>query len=99
MSVYDDVKKGIQDFLAPDIKEIKGELKAINVRLDAMEKNTDTRFNAMGKNTDTRFQAIEEKLTSRFNGIDQRFDDLIERLELDRRIEKLERQHHEGKTN
>ncbi len=88
MSAYDDIKKGIQDFLAPDIKEIKGELKAINVRLDALEKNTSTRF-----------QAIEDKLALRFNGIDQRFDDLIERLELDRRIEKLERQHHEGKTN
>ena len=73
MSAYDDIKKGIQDFLAPDIKEIKGELKAINVRLDALEKNTSTRF-----------QAIEDKLALRFNGIDQRFDDLIERLELDR---------------
>jgi uncharacterized protein YydD (DUF2326 family) len=58
MSVYDDIKKALQDLLAPDIREIKGELKAVNVRLDS---------------------------------IDRRFDELIERLELNKRIEKIER--------
>lgn len=62
MSLYDDVKKALQDVLAPELQEIKGEIKAINIRLD---------------------------------GINQRFDDLIERLKLTSRIEKLERQYEE----
>jgi hypothetical protein len=66
MSVYDDVKRALQDFLAPDIKEIKGDVKAINARVES---------------------------------IDRRFDDLIERLELKKRIERLEQQHESQKAS
>jgi hypothetical protein len=62
-----DVKK---DFLAPELNEIKGELKAINIRIDGIEKN----------------------LAIHFTALDQRFVDLIERLELKKRIEKLEQE-------
>ena len=65
MSVYDDIKKALQDLLAPDIREIKGELRAVNVRLDS---------------------------------IDRRFDDLIDRLGLEKRIANLEREKKENPT-
>jgi hypothetical protein len=64
MSNVDDLRRALQDFLAPELKEIKGELKAINVRMDSF---------------------------------DRRFDDLIKILELDRRVERLERER-EAKT-
>lgn len=41
MSVYDDVKKALQDFLAPELKLISGELKAVNVRLDSIDRRFD----------------------------------------------------------
>jgi hypothetical protein len=41
MSVYDDVKKALQDLLAPELKEIAGEMKAINVRLDGIDQRFD----------------------------------------------------------
>jgi len=66
LSIYDDVKKALQDFLAPELKEIKGELTAINIRISA---------------------------------IDQRFDDLIERLDLKKRIEKLEQERDEKRAS
>jgi hypothetical protein len=65
MSVYDDIKKALQDLIAPDIREIKGELRAVNVRLDS---------------------------------IDRRFDDLIDRLGLEKRIANLEREKKENPT-
>lgn len=71
MSVYDDIKKALQDLLAPDIKEIKGDLKAVNARLDAMEKIDEMRFAAI----DRRFDAVMRELA-----IDKR----IERLERQR---------------
>lgn len=64
MSIYEDIKKAVQDLLAPDIHEIKGEMKAINMRLDL---------------------------------IDRRFSDLIERLELTKRVERLEQQQKESR--
>jgi hypothetical protein len=66
LSVYDDVKKALQDVLAPELREMKGELSAINIRID---------------------------------GINQRFDDLIERLDLKKRVEKLEQEREEKRAS
>jgi nitrogenase molybdenum-iron protein alpha/beta subunit len=70
MSVYDDVKKALQDLLAPELKEMKGEMKVVNIRLEAMDKT-----------------------------INQRFDDLLEKLELSKRIEKLEQERNEKRAS
>jgi hypothetical protein len=72
MSAIDDIRKVLQDFLAP-------ELRSIAVRLDSMEQLAEVRHNQ----------------------INQRFDDLIERLDLKNRIEKLERaqDHQKAGTN
>ena len=66
MSVYDDVRKGLQNVLAPEIQEIKGELRAINVRLDAIEKLIDIRFQQIIEKLDfdRRLDRIEEKQKS-----------------------------------
>ena len=47
MSVYDDVKKALVDLLVPDIREIKGELKAVNIRLDSMNDRIDHLINML----------------------------------------------------
>ena len=77
MSIYEDIKKAIQEALAPDVSEIKGEVKALNTRLDS----------------------IEKVMNVRFDSLDQRFDDLLARLELTKRIEKLEREQLERKAS
>ena len=63
MSVYDDVKKALQDFLAPEIQEIKGEMKAINARLDGMEKLAEIRFAAIMRElaVDRRLERLERE--------------------------------------
>ena len=88
MSIYDDAKRALQDVLAPELKELKGELSAINIRIDGIEKNLDTRFAAIDKNLDIRFA-----------GLNQRFDDLIERLDLKKRVEKLEQEREEKRAS
>jgi hypothetical protein len=42
MSTYETVKKAIQDVIVPDIQEIKGELKAVTVRLDGLNQRFDS---------------------------------------------------------
>jgi len=88
LSIYDDAKRALQDVLAPELKELKGELSAINIRIDGIEKNLDTRFAAIDKNLDIRFA-----------GLNQRFDDLIERLDLKKRVEKLEQEREEKRAS
>ena len=59
MSVYDDVKKALLDFLAPEVQEIKGELKAINIRLDAADKLAEARFASI-----MRELALDKRITN-----------------------------------
>lgn len=59
MSIYDDVKRALQDFLAPDIREIKGELKAINIRLDSIDRRFDDLIKML--ELERRVTALESK--------------------------------------
>ncbi len=66
MSVVEDVRQVLQDFVAP-------ELRAVNTRLDAMESRFNTRLDAIESRASTNLEAVK----SRFDAIDQRFDDMI----------------------
>ncbi len=90
MSVVEDMRKVLQDFLAP-------ELRAVQVRLDAIEEKMDARFEAIEEKMDTRFDAvksrfsaIEDIATARHNEILAKLDGLKSSLELDKRVERLE---------
>jgi len=62
MSVVEDVRQVIQDFLAP-------ELRAMTARLDSFEKIMDARFATV----DAKFLALEQKLEFRFEATEARF--------------------------
>ena len=61
MSVFDDTRKLIQDFLAPELREI-------SVRLDSLEEKMGLRFSAI----DDRFKALETRVDDRFKGMEWR---------------------------
>lgn len=46
-TIVEDFKKALQDFLAPELEELKGEMRAINIRLESMEKLAEVRFAAI----------------------------------------------------
>ena len=97
MSVVEDVRQVLQDFIAP-------ELRAVNTRLDAIESRLSAYLDAMSARSDGRFNAINIRL----DAMDQRFDDLItimdtrfgslskdvaqvkDMLDIDRRLTRLE---------
>ena len=89
MSVIDDTRKVLQDVIAPD-------LKAINVRLDAVERVMNLRFEQVDKQfeqVDKRFEQIEKRFDQFEKRMDERFaqsekltlakfDQLLSRIEL-----------------
>src|ERR1017187_2283850 len=75
MSAVEDVRKAIQDFLAP-------ELRTISARLDAIEKVMDVRFEGM----DVKFASVEVKLDS----LSKQIQAVDNKLDIDRRLTKLE---------
>ena len=73
MSAIDDIGKVLQDFLVP-------ELRAVHVRLDAIEETMDVRFGAIEEKVNIRFDSIEEKVNMRFDAVSNRFDSLNSRF-------------------
>lgn len=70
MSVIDDTRKVLQDVIAPD-------LKAINVRLDAVERVMNLRF----EQVDERFEQIGKRIDERFAQVDKRFEQMDKRMD------------------
>ena len=72
MGVVEDVRQVLQDFLAPELREIRGQLTSLGKRLDAIEEVNRVRF---------------ESLTQRLETIQQSFafDKRISNLEDDKR--------------
>jgi hypothetical protein len=75
MGVLEDVRPVLQDFLAPELREIRGILSAIDKRLDSHDK---------------RFDAIEEVNRVRFEAIVQRIEQIRQSFAFDKRISSLE---------
>jgi len=85
MSVVEDVRQVIQDFLAP-------ELRAMTARLDSFEKIMEQKLEFRFEATEARFLALEQKLEFRLDATDAKIDRLTEALNLDRRFSRLESQ-------
>jgi len=82
MGVVDETRQVIQDFLAPELREIRGVLSSIDKRLDSQDKRLDSQ--------DKRFDAIEEVNRVRFESIIQRLEQIQESFAFDKRISAIE---------
>ncbi len=75
------VRQAVQDFVAPGIQELRGEIKALDARVAALEKISEARFSEMNTKLDARFSEVNTKL-----------DALLNLHDLQVRITKLESQ-------
>lgn len=73
MSVIEDSRKVLQDFIAP-------ELRAIAARLDALEKRLDDRFLSLEKRLD-QFDHRIDRLDGRMDRLEQKIEDVDARAE------------------
>jgi hypothetical protein len=72
MGVIEDVRQVLQDFLAPELREIRGLFAAIDKRLDGMEEMNRVRFESIVQ----RLEIIQQSFA---------FDKRISSLEEDKR--------------
>jgi hypothetical protein len=75
MGVVEETPQVLQDFLAPELREIRGVLSSIDKRLDSQDKRLDT---------------IEEANRARFDMIVQRLETIQQSFAFDKRISNLE---------
>ena len=80
MGNVEDLRKVIQDFVAPDLKALSARFdgleKTMNARFDAV----DARFDAAEKRVDARFDAAEKRVEERFDAAEKRTDLKLELL-------------------
>lgn len=71
------VHQAVQDFVAPEIRELLGNIAALDSRITALEKVMEARFGEV----DARFNALESKMESRFGEVNTRFNEVNIKLD------------------
>lgn len=78
MSVVEDVRQVLQDFLAPELRSISGRIDSIDIKLtnlDAKVANLDTRISGVEiriSGLDARVSGLEKRMDTQFNEVEQR---------------------------
>jgi len=75
MGAVEEVRQVLQDFLAPEMREIRVRLDSVDKRLDMQDKRLDT---------------IEDANRARFEAIIQRLEQIQQSFAFDKRISSLE---------
>ena len=63
MSVIEDSRKVLQDFIAPELRAVDARLAAVEKRLDSFERQVDQRF----QQVDRRFDKMEQQIDRKFD--------------------------------
>jgi outer membrane murein-binding lipoprotein Lpp len=101
MGAVEETRKLAQDFLAPELREIKSRIEALEsttgTRFEALDTKMDARFEAVGAHfatVDIRIRALEENLGARIQALDENVSLRSAALEqrLNHRIDTLQAQ-------
>ena len=91
MSVVEDVRQVLQDFLAPELRAVAAKFEATESKIDAVN----IRISSLEKAMDARFSAAEEKANVRQEMILVQFERITNLLDVDKRLLRLESQREE----
>jgi len=83
MSVIEDTRKLLQDFLAPELREL-------TARVDALEERMNARFESLEERMDTRFDAAERLASERHTQTMLAISRLADVFELRERVARIE---------
>ncbi len=72
MGVVEDVRSAVQDFVAPELRELRARIDALEEQQKQFRADVEKRFDGVEK----RFDGVEK----RFDGVDKRFEKLDDKL-------------------
>jgi flagellar capping protein FliD len=82
VGVVEETRQVIQDFLAPELREMRGQLAGMQKQLESMDKRLESQ--------DKRQELHEEAVRARFDVIVQRLETIQQSFAFDKRISDLE---------
>lgn len=80
MGVVEDVRSVVQDFVAPELRELRARIDALEEQQKQFRADVDKRFDAI----DGRFDKVDDqfgKVDARFDKVDARFEKLEDKLD------------------
>jgi len=89
MGVVEETGQVMQDFLPPELREMRGILSAIEKRLESQDKRLESQDKRLDLQ-DKRFDTIEEAARARYENIIQRLETIQQSFAFDKRISSLE---------
>jgi len=89
MGVVEETRQVVQDFIAPELREMRGILGGIDKRLDSMDKRLDSVDKRLDSQ-DKRLGLHEEAVRARFDNIIQRLETIQQSFAFDKRLSNLE---------
>jgi len=72
------VQKAIQDLVAPDVRELKVQLAALQKQMDLRFEGVNLRFDALNKEINQRFEAQSKQSEQRFEAQSKHFEQRFE---------------------
>jgi hypothetical protein len=92
MSVVEDVRQIVQDFLAPELRAVAVQMEALNKRMDNLESNISKRMDNLESNINVQFAAVKTEVASRQEVVLLQIEHVKALLDVDKRLMRLESQ-------
>ena len=85
MGNVDDIRKAFQDIIAPDVK-------ALDVKVDALRQQIDLKVDALEQKTDLKLQLLSAKIDSNHATVMNALTTISTTLAMDKRLDAVERE-------
>jgi hypothetical protein len=86
MGVYDQIKKAFQDIIAPEIHELRGEIRRVDQKIDGVDDRLGVKIDAL----DNKIDNMDVRLTVKIDAL--RTEVVAELRRVDNRIDSLDRE-------
>ena len=84
MGVYDQIKKALQDIVAPELQAIRGDIRLLDQKIDNVDARLTVRIDALSAQmTSHRAELLAEirRVDSRIDSVDRRIDSVDHRID------------------
>jgi len=92
MGVYDQIKKAFQDIVAPEIHALRGDIRLLGQKIDAVDQRLDQKIDGVDERLGQKIDELDQRITQKIDGLDQRLSQKIDGVDqrLTQRIDGIE---------
>jgi Skp family chaperone for outer membrane proteins len=90
MGMAEKVPGWFERVLLPQISELKGELKAMDAKMDAEFRIVHSELGSLDQKLSQRIESLDQKLSQRIDGTNRRLDESDKKLDMVQRVAVLE---------